>query len=168
MIIKDIKSNRILPFEIEDVKLVKLFSFYLHSAPTIESKTAAQIDSQRLLKNWLNFKTRYPSNVLTFFSASYSNDNFMKSLVKYKINEEAQVNRKTKVIVCKKKDTKETEPQCLLRHLRNSIAHNNVYISNAGNRKYILFEDFNKNRKLTARILLSQTDLTALKREIMK
>lgn len=92
----------------------------------------------------------------------------MKSLVKYKINEEAQVNRKTKVIVCKKKDTKETEPQCLLRHLRNSIAHNNVYISNAGNRKYILFEDFNKNRKLTARILLSQTDLTALKREIMK
>lgn len=67
MIIKDIKSNRILPFEIEDVKLVKLFSFYLHSAPTIESKTAAQIDSQRLLKNWLNFKTRYPSNVLTFF-----------------------------------------------------------------------------------------------------
>lgn len=110
MIIKDIKLNRILPFEIEDVKLVKLFSFYLHSAPTIESKTAAQIDSQRLLKNWLNFKTRYPSNVLTFFSASYSNDNFMKSLVKYKINEEAQVNRKTKVIVCKKKDTKETEP----------------------------------------------------------
>lgn len=58
----------------------------------------------------------------------------MKNLVKYKINEEAQVNRKTKVIVCKKKDRLETDPQYLLRHLRNSIAHNNVYISNAGNR----------------------------------
>lgn len=168
MIIKDIKMNRILPFEIENVKLVKLFSFYLHSAPTIESKSAAQIDNQRLLRNWLNFRAMYSNNVMVFFSASYSNDKFMKSLVKYNINDEAQVNRKTKISICKKKDAKELEHQCLLRHLRNSIAHNNVYLSNAGNRKYILFEDFNKKDNLTAKILLSQTDLAALKREIMK
>lgn len=30
MIIQDIKQNRISPFEIEDLKLKKLFSFYLH------------------------------------------------------------------------------------------------------------------------------------------
>lgn len=168
MTIKDIKAKTILPFEIEDIKLIKLFSFYLHSAPTIESKSAAQIDEQRLSDNWLNFKSKFPNNVLMFFSASYSNDKFIKSLEKYKINDEAQVNRKSKVSVCKKKDTIELECQCLLRHLRNSIAHDNIYLLNSGNRKYILFEDFNKKNNLTARILLSQADLAALKREIMK
>lgn len=55
MIIKDIKSNTILPFEIEDIKLVKLFSFYLHSAPAIESKTAAQIDPPKVIEKLVEF-----------------------------------------------------------------------------------------------------------------
>ena len=50
----------------------------------------------------------------------------------------------------------------------NSIAHCNLYLSNAGNRKYILFEDYNKSGNITARVLLSQADLSLLKREIMK
>ena len=36
------------------------------------------------------------------------------------------------------------------------------------NRKFILFEDFNTRGNITARILLSQTDLTKLKKEIMR
>ena len=51
MKICDIKANQILPFEIEDAKLLRLFSFYLHSAPTVESRTAANVDEQRLLSN---------------------------------------------------------------------------------------------------------------------
>ena len=168
MKIEDIKKNRKLPFETEDQKLTKLFSFYLHSAPTIESRTAAQIDEQRLLNNWLKFCGQFPPCKIKFYSDSYHVDQFISSFEKYSLKDNAEVNRRTKAIVCKKKDTSETDCCCLLRHLRNSIAHNNVYISNAGNRKYILFEDFNRNGNITARILLSQTDLAKLKQEIMK
>lgn len=168
MIIKDIIANRILPFEIEDVKLMKLFSFYLHSAPTIESRAAAQLNKQRLLENWECFRSNIPVDMIKFFSESYPKDKFINSYEKYKVNDDAQVNRRTKSIVCKKKEKGELEHECLLRHLRNSIAHDNVYLSNAGNRKYILFEDFNSHDNPTARILLSQADLVLLKKEIMR
>lgn len=168
MKIEDIKTNRILPFEIEDEKLKKIFSFYLHSAPTIESRSAAMIDTERLEKNWLEYKSTLPQDMIAFYAASYPPDKFSQCLVKYNLSDEANVNRRTKAFVCKKKEKDEQECQCLLRHLRNSIAHDNVYLSNAGNRKYILFEDFNKSDNLTARMLLSQADLAALKRTIMK
>lgn len=57
---------------------------------------------------------------------------------------------------------------CLLRHIRNAIAHGNVYYLNAGNRKFILFEDFNEKSKPTARILFSQTDLKKLKDALLR
>lgn len=161
-------KNRILPFEIDDEKLKKLFSFYLHSAPTIESKSAAQIDNCRLERNWSGFKSNFFKITMIFFSSSYANDKFIKSFEKYNIHNDAHINRKIKVSVCKKKDTKESEYQCLLRHLRNSIAHDNVYLLNAGNRKYILFEDYSNKENISARILFSQADLSALKKEIMK
>ena len=47
--------------------------------------------------------------------------------------------------------------------MRNSITHCSVYMIKTGNRKFILFENFNRNNKLTARILLSQTDLQSLR-----
>lgn len=166
--IEDILKNRILPFEVESEKLRRLFSFYLHSAPTIESKSAAQIDNDRLKRNWICFRELFPNNTMTFFSSSYANDKFIKSFEKYNIHNDAHINRKIKVSVCKKKDTKESEYQCLLRHLRNSIAHDNVYLLNAGNRKYILFEDYSNKENISARILFSQADLSALKKEIMK
>lgn len=170
--IKDIKANKVLPFEISDEKLMKLFSFFLHSAPTIESQSAAHIDEQRLFKNWLDFKVQIPSNMMMFFASSYSRDKFINSFKKYGIDDESEVNRRTKAFVCKRKESKkgvsEADCHCLLRHIRNSIAHNNVYIANVGNRKYILFEDYNQKGNISARILLSQTDLTRLKREIMK
>ena len=52
--------------------------------------------------------------------------------------------------------------------IRNAIAHGNVYYFNAGNRKFILFEDFNEKSKPTARILFSQTDLKKLKDALLR
>lgn len=170
--IKDIKANKVLPFEIADDKLKKLFSFFLHSAPTIESRSAVHIDEQRLLKNWLDFKSLIQTNMMRFYASSYPPDKFINSFELYGLDEESDVNRRTNAFVCKRKEAKngisEAEFQCLLRHIRNSIAHNNVYISNAGNRKYILFEDYNQKGNISARILLSQTHLTKLKQLIIK
>lgn len=169
MKIKDIKANIIYPFEIDDEKLIKLFSFYLHKAPTIESRSATQIDKERVSNNWINFSNNnLGKDRVRFYSSSYPVDKFVDSFKKYGLNDEAEVNRKTIALVCKKKTNEETDYRCLLRHLRNSIAHNNVYISNVGNRKYILFEDFNQKENISAKILLSQNGLSTLKKEIMK
>ena len=173
MKISDILANRILPFEIEDEKLKKLFSFYLYSAPTIESKSAAMIEKEKLAENWYEYKSTIPENMIAVYSASYPNEKLVDAFERCGLNDDASVNRRTKGFVCKRKEKKkgedpEPECNCLLRHLRNAIAHDSVYLLNGGNRKYILFEDFNMNNRITARMLFSQADLAAMKRTIMK
>ena len=69
---------------------------------------------------------------------------------------DTEISRRTKGFICIRKG-KETDYECILRHIRNSIAHNNVYYCDAGNRKFVLFEDYNKGGKFTARMLFSQT-----------
>lgn len=166
MTINDIKENKIAPFEIDDIKLTRLFSFFLHSAPTIDSNLASRIDEDRLLKNWNNFVSQFANGRISLYSYSYKK--LIQQFEKHGLSDESTVSRRLKVIVCNRKNNVEKDYQCVLRHLRNSIAHCNLYLSNAGNRKYILFEDYNKKGNITARILLSQTDLSLLKREIMK
>jgi len=166
MTISDIKENKIAPFDIDDIKLTRLFSFFLHLAPTIDSNLASRIDEDRLLKNWNNFVSQFTNGRISLYSYSYKK--LIQQFEKHGLSDESTVSRRLKAIVCKRKDKEETDSQCVLRHLRNSIAHCNLYLSNAGNRKYILFEDYNKKGNITARILLSQADLSLLKREIMK
>lgn len=165
MTVADILQNRILPFEIDDEKLKKLFSFFLHLAPTIESATAANIPAKRLVDNWNTYISGYSPDSYAVIAPNCTFNNY---LGKYKLDNNAAVNRKVKGFVCKKKTNSETEYESLFRHLRNSIAHSNVYMINAGNRKYLLFEDYNQNKNQSARVLLSQTDLQKLKAEIMK
>ena len=165
MQISDLLSKTILPFEIDDDKSIKIFSFFLHSAPTIDSKSSAQISDLRLVNNWEEYISEFPKESYAFLSPNCSIEKYFD---KHKLSLETEINRKSKGFVCKKKNTTETAYECLLRHIRNSIAHNNVYICNAGNRKYILFEDFNNNKKQSSRILFSQTDLKKLKEIIMK
>ena len=172
MTISEILKTPVIPFEIEDEKLKRLFSFYFSSAPTIDSKASANIPEERLDKNWSDFISQF--NEREEYKYLDSQDSVSKKLSKYKLNNEAVVNRKTHAFICKyRKDKPEKEYACLLRHIRNAIAHSGVYVSNVGNRKYIIFEDVNikcnlNPKPLTARILLSQTDLARLKKEIMK
>ena len=163
MQISNIKANRITPFDIDDKKLVRLFSFFLHSAPTIDSATAANIDSARLERNWNNFVSEIP-NVNRIIIKQHNNTK--EYIEKYGLNDEASINRRSKGFVCKR-DKNEKDCECVLRHIRNAIAHSNVYMSNAGNRKYIILEDFNRSKVLSAIILFSQADLNRLKKIIM-
>ncbi len=165
MTIADILQNHILPFEIDDEKLKRLFSFFLHSAPTIKSSNAAHIPVNRLVNNWNTYINRHSSDDHAVIAPNCTFNNYLE---KYKLDNNTVVNRKTKGFVCKKKTHSETEYESFLRHIRNSIAHSCVYMMNTGSRKFILFEDFNQNEKQSARVLLSQTDLQKLKVEIMK
>ena len=165
MTISDLFKHRILPFENADIKLTKLFSFFLHTAPTIDSRSSTTISEERLEHNWKNFINTFNSEEYCFLSQQCSIEKYFD---KFNLTLAIELKRKTKAFVCKRKDLKETDYTCFLRHIRNAIAHSNVYVVNAGNRKFILFEDFNKSKKQSSRILLSQTDLKRLKDEIMK
>ena len=164
MQISNIRANRIIPFEIDDKKLTRLFSFFLHSAPTIDSATAACIESSRLNRNWNAFISEIPNNN---FAIIASNCTIERYIEKYKLNDNATINRRSKGFVCKRKDKNEKDYECILRHIRNAIAHSNVYMNNAGNRKYIIFEDFNKSKNQSSIMLISQADLSKLKKTIM-
>ena len=72
---------------------------------------------------------------------------------------------KCKRYVCKKKTPKkkelpETELDCFLRHIRNSIAHGRVYYKNDGNRVRFVFEDLTpSSNNISARIVCIKADL---------
>ena len=165
MQISDIIANQIKPFEIEKDKLVRLFSFFLHTAPTVDSASASVIDSGRLQRNWENFISGLSDDCYDFLAPNCVIEHYFQ---KYNLHNDANVNRCSKGFVCKRKSNKEKDYECVLRHIRNAIAHSHVYISITGNRQYILLEDFNKTKKQSSRILLSQADLARLKKEIMK
>lgn len=163
MVIADIKKNHIYPFEMEDCKIMRLFSFFLHKAPTIESEGAFICDASQLDNAWTKYIEGFRKSSYAFNSHS---ENIQNILDQYGYIEEFKVQRRTKGFVCKLKDNQETDYECFFRHIRNSIAHCHVYISNVGNRKYILLEDYNNRGNLSARILLSQADLTRLKNHL--
>lgn len=166
MKLSDLIENKILPFEIEDEKLKKLFSFFLHSAPTVASVSAAVLSVERLDKNWNNFISRFTDNSYIFIQSQCSIEKYFE---KYSLHTDADIKRQSHGFICKRRDKTEEDYVCFLRHIRNAIAHSHVYCVHVGNRKFILFEDFNtKTTKQSSRILLSQTDLQRLKNEIMK
>lgn len=111
MKIKDIKENRITPFEIGDEKIKSLFSFYLHKAPTIESKCSIDLNSSMLDERWTNFKNSISNIKTKFVSYSYTSDDLLKRMVGCGLDEESPVNRKTNAFVCKKKNIKKVRSQ---------------------------------------------------------
>ena len=165
MKIEDIENHRILPFEDVNDTLKNLFSFFLHKAPTIESQNAIKIDETILAENWNDFKGSVTECKFVFLP---NNAVIEKSLEKNELSSGYKVGRKTNIFVCKVKTPKESEYECVLRHIRNSIAHDNVFVLKGENRIYILNEDFNSTKKMSAKILLSQSVLAILKRKIFK
>lgn len=165
MTISELLTQKTIPFEIENLKMEKLFSFFLHSAPTIDSRTAMKIDLIKLSGNWKDFVETSQLIPSIIYAESYNK--LENACAKSGLGVDTKISRRTKGFICIRKG-KETDYECVLRHIRNSIAHNNVYYCDAGNRKFVLFEDYNKSGKFTARMLFSQTLLTTLKKEITK
>ena len=166
MTISDLLKHNVFPFEIDDEKLKKLFSYFLHAAPTINRETTAQIEEYHLMEIWRNYISNFESKKYRFLQPTCAIEHYFEE---YGISSNSEIKRKTHGFVCKLRDTNEPEYACFLRHIRSAIAHSHIYVMNAGNRKFVLFEDFNdRTKKQTSRILLSQTDLQRLKNEILR
>ena len=151
---RQLKELSISPFEecISD-DLRRLFSFFLHQAPNIESLHFLKIP-----------KDLHEALILRMFEErNYKYKEFCASNVRIETKLEKMGLNGDKIcflckrFVCKKKKPekskpRETELECFLRHIRNAIAHGRVYLFHGGNKIDILFEDVNATKKISARI----------------
>ena len=161
MLIKDILNNRIAPFEVEDDTLKRYFSYFLHLAPSISSASSlsSKEDLNKIFQKFIE-NSNIERTSYRFYNATNIKEIQLKKLL---LSDENFINRRSIRFVCRKK-REENDMECILRHIRNSIAHSNVFLYCRRKRKFIIIDDFNNNGNQTARILLSQTTLASLKR----
>lgn len=151
----------IVPGECDIGELRKLFAYYEHRAPNIES-----VHSPILARNLHTqvLKKMLHDNCSFVFCAHNAGTEL--ELQKLGLHGNSLCAR-CKRFLCKRSghnskrvpEQKETDLECLLRHIRNAIAHGHVYIIHGGNYISILFEDLNNQKKITARIICCQPDL---------
>lgn len=154
-------NNAIVPGECDVGDLRALFSYFQYRAPNIDSLSSPILDEgahQKTLELMLK------KNSLFAFCAH--NLKTEDELVKLNLSGNVLCSQ-CKRFLCKRSGhnskrvptRKETDLECLLRHLRNAIAHGHVYIIHGGNHISALFEDRNSDKRITARIICCQADL---------
>ena len=157
------EDTMIVPTGCGDRKLQRLFTYFLYCAPSIDSihKSILSVDKHEKVLDRIK-KTHNTKSGEYLFCAH--NTTIEDELTKQALNGD-EICGKCKRFICKRTTTtrennrKETDLECLLRHLRNSIAHGRVYVRNRGNYISICFEDRNKEGKITARIMCCRADL---------
>ena len=146
------------PFETGNDELNTYLRYFLHRAPNISSAHASKVSFD--LQNELFEKMFEGRNFVTKDFCSF-NCKIEKKLSNAGMNSN-NICLNCSRLVCKKKKPEkgntESEFNCLLRHLRNSIAHGHFYYLHAGNRIFLVFDDF-VNAKQTARIVCLRADL---------
>lgn len=155
----------VVPFEVDSADVQKLFSYFLHRAPNIESVHSKPIPYNKHAEVFDRMVWDRHFKYQRFCS---SNMPIEKELSKAYLTD-GMICPKCKRYVCKKKQTQkgskpETDLGCFLRHLRNAIAHGRVYYITSGSQNYFLFEDHNSSGNISARILCVKTDLQHWKR----
>lgn len=158
---RELNDMQIVPFEGGTADTQKLFSFFLHKAPNIESSHSRSIPD--IIKQNEIFELMMQDRHFVYHRFCWFNAVIDKELQKGYLNGE-RVCLKCKRYVCKKKKTSKKESQesdldCFLRHIRNAIAHGRVFFYHAGNKVHIVFEDKNTSGNISARIVCIKADL---------
>ena len=158
------KQQAIIPAECDIGDLRKLFSYFQYRAPNIDSAHSPllSVDYHTYVLDSM-IKTLKNTDSCVFKAHNSNTESCLREVALWG----NQLCDRCKRFMCKrmtnkaKRDNtrKETDFECLLRHLRNSIAHGHVYIFHAGNHITVCFEDVNKDHNTTARILCTQADL---------
>ncbi len=162
------EENAIIPAECEVEELRRLFSYFQYKAPNIDSLKSPMLDPtyhQSVLSKIIGGHGEY------FFCNQ--NAKMEDELRRIALNG-VSVCAWCKRFLCKrmtapaKRDIsrRETDLECLLRHLRNAIAHGHVFLVPNKNYNSVLFEDINDKNNSTARIVCCQADLRKWKKEL--
>ncbi len=101
MTILELLSYQTIPFEIPNIKIQRLLSFFLHSAPTIESRTTMKIDSSRLCKNWEDFIK--PDQLKPAKIYAESHKDLRISCEKNGLGDYTEISKRTKGFICIRK-----------------------------------------------------------------
>lgn len=129
ILIKDILDNKIRPFDYNDEKLRKLFSYFLHKAPNIDSIHSEIVDQNKIDIMWNNFILEWKDKNMPYKIYSknsiFPNENTLRD--SYNLSNDSQVSKNTRAFIIFKKDNKEANLNTMLRQLRNAIAHGRVY-----------------------------------------
>lgn len=158
--IENLKNILTCPFDENTASMHKLLSYFLYSAPGIESVHSYVIPREKhsaILSVMLDERHFCYTK---FCSPSAQVEDELK---KASLNGD-ELCLKCKRFVCKKKHSpknkeKESDLDCFLRHIRNAIAHGRFYYRHDGNKVHILFEDINKSGNYSARIVCIKADL---------
>lgn len=154
------KDAAINPQTCEIGNLRELFGYFQYKAPNTSSYQCTNLDSsyhanayREMTKSWKNEN----------FGIIPSNAPFGERSRQYALDGES-ICSYCKRFACKRKQsrngTRETDFDCLVRHIRNSLAHGRVFVIHGGNSIKILFEDYDPRRKvITSRIVCNQSDL---------
>ena len=159
-------DSRIKPFcnlkKNSDINL--LLQYFLYYAPTIDSRLSVVEIEKNLMGSCLELMLRDRHFTGRFIN---SNSKFTKE-DDFTIGNEICL--KCKRYICRRKDLKanESDFECFLRHIRNSIAHGNVFSLNQNKNKVYVFDDYNKNGNLSSRIICLQADLESWKKTIIR
>lgn len=153
--------------------LRSLFGFFQYTAPNTTSYQCENLESlyheglyNEMLRSWKQ----------DVYKIIESNEPFDKKASQYVLTGDS-VCSYCKRFVCKRKKTKkgqkESDFDCLMRHIRNSLAHGRVFVIHGGNSIKVMFEDYDMNNKVvSARIVCNQSDLrkwrTLVKKYIKK
>ncbi|GHV17316.1 hypothetical protein FACS189425_03300 [Clostridia bacterium] len=162
-----IEKYHVLPFEETDSETLKLLSYFLHLAPNIESE-----HSRKITRSAMN-------TALNKITSSFEDSDFQFIRANVQINKELEkvnigdnfINLKKCAFVCKYKEDEhrqilETDLACLLRHIRNAIAHSHFHYKHLGNQIFLMFEDHSTcgKKNISSRIILSRAELARWKK----
>lgn len=169
------KLDQILtpPFETDDKQLSRILSYFLHLAPNISSAHSNSLSNINNLHNAILTEMFEGRNFVADIDFCSPNCKIIKHTDKLVLSGN-NICLKCKRAVCKrnpkkKAESAETDLNCLLRNLRNSIAHGRVYYHHAGNRVLLMFEDITQNStNISARIVCTRADLEHWKSVLQK
>ncbi len=164
MVLQDVLDNRIVPFDVDDEKIKALFSYYLHKAPTIESASSGVVPPCGETAIWNKFLTDISIDNKEYQIYGATGYITAANLRTYDLESTSTINRKTRKFIMYRASFDITDLGCFLRHMRNSIAHSNVFMVVQANRKFLVFDDYNSYNHHTSRIVLGQTDLIKLRK----
>ena len=158
--------NATNPTTCEISDLQRLIGFFQYESPNTSSYICSRLPQEHhneLLKEML---VSWKEENYMFISHSTPINNILqeKSLLGVSLCSYC------KRFVCKRKKRakngyKETDFECFLRHLRNSLAHGRFFVIHGGNCVFLLFEDY-YGKNITARIICHQADLKKWKKLI--
>lgn len=152
------ETYRISPFDDKCAKLRKVFDYFLYRAPGINSSLAAQmkeeVDQDRVTMELCDLARK----------GSKSPEMRICNRNSFKLDLAASgtIDFSKPYIYCNKRN-REEKLSCLLRHLRNALAHGNVFIKFLRNDTLICFQDFDvdrsKARRISALIVVNRASL---------